>query len=141
MNLGHELAEILPELQEAAESRMTSTCTITGPGGEPVWDDETGTYITVPGEAIYEGKCRLRWGNPAPQNASAGEAAWAVDRTGTLSLPLAGTAHVGDGAVVTITANPNDPGMVGLVLHVLTGHHQTDSTARRLPVEVVTRDV
>lgn len=132
---------VLPQLQAEAEERMGTTCRITRPGGEPVWDDTVGEYVTPPGEVIYEGRCRLRWGNPAPQNASAGETAWAVDRTGTLSLPLAGTAHVGDGAVVAITANPNDPGMVGLVLHVLTGHHQTDSTARRLPVEVMTRDV
>lgn len=139
MDLGHELAEVLPELRAEAESRMTSTCTITGPGGEPVWDDDAGEYVTAPGGTLYDGKCRLRMGNPAPQNADAGETAWAVDR-GVLSLPIDGTANVGDGATVTITGNPHDPGMVGLVLTVLAPHFQTDSTARRLPVQVVTRD-
>lgn len=137
--LGHELAAALHELRTHAESRMTSTCLITGPGGEPVWDANEGKYVAAPGATLYDGKCRLRIGNPAPQNADAGETAWAVDR-GVLSLPIEGTANVTDGSTVKITANPHDPGMVGLVLTVLAPHFQTDSTARRLPVQVVTRD-
>lgn len=139
MSLGHELAEVLVDLRIEAESRMTSTCLVTGPGGDPVWDDSLGEYVSPPGATLYDGKCRLRMGNPAPQNADAGETTWAVDR-GVLSLPIDGTAAIPDGATVTVTANPHDPGMVGLVLTVLAHHFQTDSTARRLPVQVVTRD-
>ena len=130
---------VLTRGRRMAESRMTSTCTATVSGGEPVWDNTQGEYVAPPPTVLYDGPCRLRLGNPAPQNADAGETTWAVDR-GVLSLPIDGTANVPDGATVTITGNPHDPGMVGLVLTVLAGHFQTDSTARRLPVQVVTRD-
>lgn len=129
----------LPVLRAEAEARMTSTCTITVAGAS-TWNDTTGTYSTPTATTLYTGKCRLRWGNPAPQDGDSGETSWAVDRTGTLSLPIAGTANIPDGALVTITANPNDPGMVGLELTVLAPHFQTDSIARRLPVQVVSRD-
>lgn len=139
MILNPAIAWALPELRAEAEARMTSTCVITV-AGESTWDDETGEYDEPEPDTLYEGRCRLRWGNPAPQDGNAGETAWAVDRTGTLSLPIDGTAHIPDGALVTITGNPNDPDMVGLELTVLAPHFQTDSTARRLPVQVVTRD-
>lgn len=140
MTLASAIAAALPQLRAEAEARMTSTCTATTPG-EPVWDDVAGEYTPGPVTTLYTGPCRLRMGNPAPQNADAGETTWAVDR-GVLSLPIsdATSADVVDGALVTITANPNDPAVVGLELTVLAGHFQTDSTARRLPVQVVTRD-
>ena len=136
--LADSIAQALPELRAEAEARMTSTCVITTPGA-PVRNDATGKY--EPGEPVrvYSGKCRLRWPHPAPQDGNAGQTAWAVDRVGTLSIPI-GSPHVPDGAAVEITANPNDPGMVGMELTVLTPHYQTDSTARRLPVQVATRD-
>lgn len=138
MTLGYELASALTELRAEAESRMTSTCTATLPGDEPVWDAEAGEYIADDATTIYSGPCRLRW-SPAPQDADAGEAMWSADRSGTLSTPIGGAPLV-DGALVTITTNPNDPEMVGLQLTVLGPHFQTDSTARRYPVQVVTRD-
>lgn len=141
--LADDIAWALPELRAEAESRMTSTCVATIPGeGDPVWNPDTQQWDD-PVETVYEGPCRLRMGNPAPQNADAGETSWAVDRTPTLSLPLSDptSAAVVDGVQVTITGNPNDPAMVGLRLRVLSGHYQTDSTARRVPVEVVSRDV
>ena len=137
--LGDDIAAALPELRAHAESMMVDACLITS-AGEPVWDDATGTYVPGPGTTVYEGKCRVRNANPAPQNADAGEAAWAVDQV-VLSLPLDGTAAVTDGCTATITACLNDPGMVGLVLTVQAGHFQTDSTARRVPCQVVSRDV
>ena len=39
MNLGHELADVLPELQAAAESMMVETCLIQRSTGTTV-DDE-----------------------------------------------------------------------------------------------------
>lgn len=127
----------------AARARMTTSCLVTVPGEqtEADWNPTTGTYDDPDPVTVYTGPCRLRMGNPAPQNADAGESAWAVDR-GVLSLPISEptSADVTDGMTVTITANPNDPEMVGLELTVLASHFQTDSTARRLPVQVVTRD-
>ncbi|MFN2344762.1 MAG: DUF6093 family protein, partial [Dermatophilaceae bacterium] len=100
MMLGHDIAAELPLLRAEAESHMTSTCVATTLG-EPTWDDATGTY--APGEptTVYSGKCRLRMPYSYPQNADAGEGAWAVDR-GTLSLPLSDptSAAVTDGVTV-----------------------------------------
>lgn len=138
--LAHDVEAELPTWRAEAESRMTSTCEATTPG-EQVWNPTAGVYIDQGPVVHYTGPCRLRMGNPAPQNADAGETTWAADR-GVLSLPISdpSSANVLDGMTVTITANPNDPAMVGLELTVLAPHYQTDSTARRLPVQIVTRD-
>lgn len=121
----------------AAARGMTSTCLAVTPG-EPVWDDASGTYTAGTPTTVYSGKCRVRW-QPAPQEADAGETMWAADRSATLSIPIAAT-PLPDGALVTITGNPHDPEMVGLELTVLGVHFQTDSTARRYPVQIITRD-
>lgn len=138
VTLGDDIAAVLPELRAQAESMMVDTCRITHPGAS-VWDDETGTY--TPGEpvTVYEGKCRLRRPAPAPQSTDAGETEWAVDVL-VLSLPIAGSEDVADGNTVTMLTSANDPAMVGLELSVQGGHWQTNSTARRLPVKVVTHD-
>lgn len=138
--IGADVAAALSDIRAEADSRMTSTCEVVAPG-EQVWNPTTGVYIDQGPVVHYVGPCRLRMGNPAPQNADAGEAAWAADR-GVLSLPISdpSSANVLDGMTVTITANPHDPAMVGLELTVLAPHYQTDSTARRLPVQLVTRD-
>jgi hypothetical protein len=116
---------------------MSSTCTVTT-DDEQTWDEVDGVYVEGDPIEVYDGPCRLRW-SPAPQDADAGEAMWAADRSGTLSLPIAST-PLPDGATVVITGNPNDPDMIGLELTILTTHFQTDSTARRYPVQTVTRD-
>ena len=128
-------------LQPAAESRMTDEIRFTRPGeGDPVWD---GTEYVTPVVEVYAGKCSLSWRNPAPQEASAGDAQWAVDRTPTVKLPVSDprTADVTDGCTGTFTAvGPRSAARVGMVVTVLTGHWQTDTTARRVPVQVVSRD-
>lgn len=121
-----------------ARRLRSTTCNITIPG-EPTWDNTTGTYTDGAPVVIYSGSCRLRMPYAYPQNAEAGDTAWAVDR-GILSVPIAGTGDITDGMTVTITANPHDPAMVGVELTILTGHYQTDATARRLPVQIVSRD-
>lgn len=128
----------LPELRAEAEARMTSTCIIRTPG-TPVRNNETGVH--EPGEPVevYSGKCRLRWPHPAPQDGNSGQTAWAVDRIGTLSIPIDSPA-VPDGALVEITSNPHDPSVVGMELTVLMPQGQTHGTARRLPVQIATRD-
>lgn len=128
----------LPELRAEAEARMTSSCVITTPGA-PAWDDSTGTYEPGTPTTIYSGKCRLRWPNPAPQDGNSGQTSWAVDRIATLSIPI-DAPPVPDGAVATMTANPHDPSVVGMELTVLTPQGQSHGTARRLPVQIITRD-
>lgn len=141
MSLANDIAWALPLLQAEAESRMADTIRFTRPGeGDPVWDGEK--YVQ-PEVEVYAGPCRLRWGNPAPQEADAGETNWAVDRTPTISLPISDSrsADVADGHTGTITAvGPNSATQLGMVVVAITGHWQTNSTARRIPVQVVSRD-
>lgn len=131
------VGDVLRRSRGRIESLMVSTCLITTPG-TPVRNNETGVY--EPGEPVevYSGKCRLRWPNPAPQDGSAGQGSYSVDRVGTLSLPMSVTVPAGARAVLTV--NPEDPAFVGVEMKVLIPHGQTHATARRLPVQIVTRD-
>jgi hypothetical protein len=139
VSLADDVAATLPFLRAQAESRMTTTCVATTRAA-PVWDEATGSYTPGAPTTVYSGPCRLRMPYAYPQGTEAGDTAWAVDR-GILSLPIsAASAAVTDGMTIVITANPNDPGLVGVELTVLSGHFQTDATARRLPVQLVTRD-
>ena len=135
--LADDIAAVLPELCTHAESLMVDACLITAstPGA---WDDATGTYLPPTLTTVYEGKCRVRNANPAPQNADAGEAAWAVDLI-VVSLPLVGSEAVADGHEVTFTA-AQDPALLTVTAVVQAGHVQTHSTARRLSCQVVSRD-
>jgi len=74
-----------------------------------------------------------------PQAADAGEALWAADLI-YVHLPVAGSGQVRDGDLVTITACQNDPSAVDREATVEGLHFQTNSTARRLPCRLVTRD-
>ena len=137
MTLADDIAAALPELRAQAESMMVDACLITS-AGEPVWDDATGTYLPPTLTTVYEGKCRVRNANPAPQSADAGEAMWAVDLI-VLSLPVSGSEAVADGHEVTFTA-ARDSALLSVTAVVQAGHVQTNSTARRLPCKVVSRD-
>lgn len=137
MSLGSDIAEALPELRAEAEARMRDSCVITGPGGEPVWNDTTGRYETPAGATVYSGKCRLRMPRTAGTSTEAGDASWAVD-DGVLSLPVHGSEDVASGHVAVVTLG-SDP-MTTVTVTVQATHVQTDSTARRLPVKLVARD-
>ena len=136
--LADDVAATLPEVRAHAESLMIDTCLITR-AGEPVWDEGSGTYTPGAPVTVYDGKCRVRNANPAPQNADSGETMWAVDLF-VLSLPVVASVGVRDGDTVTITASMNDPGMVGMEATVQGQHWQTNSTARRFTCQVVSRD-
>jgi hypothetical protein len=138
VSLNDAVAAALPELRAQAESLMVDTCRITA-AGAPVWDDANGVYTDGPATTVYEGKCRLRRPSAGPQDTDAGEAGWSVD-TYILSLPVVGSEAVSDGHAVVMLTSANDPAAVGLELTVSGGHWQSQSTARRVPCKVVTRD-
>jgi hypothetical protein len=138
VTLADDVAAALPGLRAEAESLMVDTCRVTTPGA-PVWNDTDGVYDEGAPVTLYEGKCRLRKPSAAPQTTDAGEASWAVDAY-VLSLPVVGSSSVTDGNDVEMLTSANDPAAVGLRLTVSGGHWQTNSTARRLPCKVVTRD-
>jgi hypothetical protein len=122
----------------AAESLMRDMCVITS-SAAGTWDDATGTYTDPTETTVYEGKCRVRQPSPTGGQVDSGAAVWTVDHA-VVSLPIDGTDTIGPGHVITITASAAEPTRVGWVLTVEAGHYQTDSTARRLPCRVVSRD-
>lgn len=124
---------MLAAARAAAESLMTSTCTIREPStGQPVTDPSTGAVTVPPGDVVYAGPCRVR---PAtgPGGDSAVRDAGAVQLLVfdyLVSVPYA-VAGVRERHRVTIDASP-DPALVGAeveVQHVDRGEHLT---ARRL---------
>lgn len=132
---------LLARGRSRAESRMaTDGCTITRPtAADDAWDAAAGSYTPAAAPVIYTGPCRVRNSAANPQAADAGEALWAADLI-YVHLPVAGSGQVRDGDLVTITACQNDPSAVGREATVEGLHFQTNSTARRLPCRLVTRD-
>jgi hypothetical protein len=56
------------------EQLMRSTCRITRPGGEQVWNPATGDYDIPAETTIYEGKCQIKpTSSPAERDGSAGD--------------------------------------------------------------------
>lgn len=134
--LGQDIEAALPELRAQAESMMHDACVITGPGGSPTWNDTTGEYDIPDGASVYAGKCRLRMPGRVTR-VDAGAASFAVDE-GTLSLPVDGSEDVAAG-MTAVVALDNDP-MASVTVAIQASHVQSDSTARRLPVKLVSRD-
>lgn len=136
------VGDVLRRSRGRIESIMSTTCTVTRPGvrTEDDWNPSTGTYDDPEPVVVYDGPCRLRMPYAYPQRADTGESLWAADR-GIIAFPIDGSEDIADGMTVTITDNPNDPAMVGVEMSVLSGHYQTDGTARRIPVQLDSRDV
>lgn len=116
----------------AAESLMTSTCTVREPGTVTT-DPTTGTVTTVPGAAVYAGKCRIRpaqiWGRTAY---IAGVEV--TPNTYMVSVPFA-VQGIRRGHLVTINSCP-DADAVGRVWYVKYTPDLGDNvTARRLLCE------
>jgi len=118
----------------SAESRMTSKCTISRTS-TPIFNESTGEYDET-STLIYSGICKIKiGGNQASQIEAAGQILIAQDST--LSLPVLLSGAVREDDVATITENDLDAALVGLLFRVKAGHSQTNATARRLPVEMV----
>jgi hypothetical protein len=112
---------------------MTSTCVIKRDTGATVTDPTTGIDVPVL-STIYSGSCRLRMPNPDARNETAAGQSIEVQHP-ILSLPVAasGSSSVRADDVATISS-PLDPATV--VARIAGVHSQTNSTARRFPVEV-----
>lgn len=137
---GDEIAARLPELRAHAESLMLDSCVVTGPGGEPVWDDALGQYVTPDGSTVYAGRCQLAKTEPSAQDSESVEASWVSGAT-MLKLPMAaGPDDEGDplavttGHVVTITSRGD------LTLSVRFAIPQTFEKSRKVACDRVTRD-
>lgn len=127
---------MLATARAAAESLMTSTCTISRPGGASRWDEATGTYTNPPAVVVYRGRCKVQDSGRAAADADAGEQqATVTDQE--LHLPVMGTGGVRRDDEVTIDVNPNDPALEGRRFVVQAPHSGTAKTARRLPIQAV----
>lgn len=115
----------------AAERLMTDTCTLARPGD--LIDDITGETALVP---VYTGLCKVQSYQAYERNPEAGGAVLTVQRY-RVDLPVSVQPRPGD--VVTITASPTDPHLVGNVYRVTAPFNKTYATAARCFVdEVVT---
>jgi len=125
--------------REMAEARMRSACRVQRPSGEPVLGDD-GEFHT-PMTTIYEGPCRLRMVSAVTSDIEAAAQLF-VGQSAVLSLPVltSGDVRVNDLATFLPSTNPSDdldPAIVGQVVRVTGRHYDTDATARRLPVEMI----
>lgn len=118
----------------AAEALMADSCVITAANATQVYDEATDTYITPAGAVRYSGACRVKPRDNSDRQVEAGAetvSLWPY----VVSVPMSVTTVENDD-VITITACPLDPSLVGVVLRVrqvLAGSHLT---ARRLSCEV-----
>lgn len=117
-----------------AEAKMRDTCRITRPGTK-VWDEATLTY-TDSNTAVYEGKCGLLNPYRAPTTATTPGQAQTVQMA-RLSLPVATSTGIKEGDVVEYLTSASDPDLPGRHFKVIGGAHQSDATARRVPIEEV----
>ena len=125
---------ILAAGRRRAESLQRDTCRITRPGPN-VWDEATLTYTpsTTP---VYEGKCRLLNPYRAPTTASSPGQAQTV-QLARLSLPVLTSLGIKEGDIVEYLTSESDPDLPGTKFKVIGGAHQSDATARRVPIEEV----
>ncbi|TFD22137.1 DUF6093 family protein [Cryobacterium sp. TMS1-13-1] len=116
-----------------AEKLMTTRCTVTRGGGEPVFNESTGQYETAV-VTVYSGPGRIRRPSLAARTATpAGQTITVQDLV--LSLPVVTSAAVKINDVVTVTANPLDPALIGVVFTITGLHDESTATARRFPIE------
>jgi hypothetical protein len=122
-----------------AEARMRSTCRVQRPSGDQFLGDD-GEFHT-PMATVYEGPCRLRMVSAVTSDIEAAAQLF-VGQSAVLSLPVStsGDVRVNDLATFLPSGDPGDdldPALIGQVVRVTGRHYDTDATARRLPVEMV----
>ncbi|PYY32358.1 DUF6093 family protein [Curtobacterium sp. MCBD17_030] len=135
-DLGADIADALPELRAAAESKMVDTCIIESivTGGDP--DPATG-LPTVVRTVVYSGPCEFKAADTQARSVASG-GRQLVQQGAALKIPIdaPGSVLVRAGHEATITLRAHDPNAAPIVAAVSGGHNQTYATARRIPVEV-----
>jgi hypothetical protein len=119
--------------RRAAEALMVDACTITHGTGGSVQDETTG-QVTRTTSTVYTGPCRVQLPQAQPRTADVAERTATLQRA-IISLPVATSAGVRVGAMVTITAAALDGDLVARRFRVVGLHHKTYATARRLECE------
>lgn len=117
--------------RRAAESLMIDTCTVS-----PVTGVDESTGAPTLGAAVYTGRCKVQASQAQEANPEAGGATYTVQRY-AVHVPVGAFVPV-VGQVVTLTAVPLDPLLVGRAFRVVALLHKSLATAYRLAVEEVT---
>lgn len=114
---------------------MIDTCRITKPGvGTGPFNEETGQYDPPARITVYEGPCRIQVRSDINSNAVeavVGEHEFTY-RTGTLQLPIDGTADIKPDYVAEHLTCPLDPSLVGRLYNLQAeSKGKTHATHRR----------
>lgn len=117
-----------------AESLMSDACTAHRPGPETT-DPETGE--TTPGlTEVYAGRCKVQVATAQAASPEAGGHAYVIESL-QLHFPVTSQLFIDD--VVTVTASPMDPDLVGLRFRLVELARGTYRTADRWNVELVVK--
>lgn len=93
----------LDAIAAAAETALVDTCTITRPGGDPVYDPETMTYTEPAATTVYSGACLFGRDTEDARTPNVAEESVPLS-TIHLYLPLSATGP-GEQHLVTCTAS------------------------------------
>ena len=127
MNFADQIAVALSMGRELAEARMRGSCVIERRTGETV--DDYG--VVVPSwEAVYSGKSYVRYPGIAFEASREVAGATVTEARVVVRIPF-GTQHR-PGDRVTVTADPDNPHLVGDVYVVESVDSQSQATAQRL---------
>lgn len=121
------LDRTLARARAAFERRMRATCVIDRPTTER--DVATGKDITTYGD-VYSGRCYTRYPGLAFESTFDSAGVTVVQSKAVVRVPL-GTAYR-PGDRVTITADPDNPRMVGTVLRVTSADDMSQASSQRL---------
>ncbi len=126
--------------RKMAEDRMRSSCRVQRASGQPAVG--TDGEVHAPTITVYEGPCRLRTVSTVTSDIEAADQLL-VGQASILSLPVATSGDIRRGDTVTFipSNDPDDDLDQALFAHtmMIAGlHFDTDATARRLPLRLVT---
>lgn len=125
--------------RKMAEARMHTSCRVQRASGQPAVGPDG--EIHTPTETVYEGPCRLRTVSSVTSDVEAADQLL-VAQASTLSFPVetSGAIRIGDVVTFIPSGDPDDDLDPALFAHTMTIaglHFDTDATARRLPVRLV----
>ncbi|MCW2287035.1 hypothetical protein EDF60_1686 [Leucobacter luti] len=132
MNLGYDIAQVLPGLRAEAESRMDDTVQVTR-DGERTWDEVSGEWVSAK-VVIYEGKARIKRPNDLSVDAEAGSQLIAVGRL-QVHVPV-GSPVFAPNDLIEVTGSLSRADQVGRTFVVAAPFDGSQTTAIRYRVEV-----
>lgn len=132
MNLGYDIAQVLPGLRAEAESRMDDRIKTTRAGGK-TWDEDSGEW-TVSEVVVYDGKARIKRPNDLSTDAEAASQLIAIGRL-QVHVPVGSPPFAPDD-LIEVTACQTRGDQVGRKFVVVAPFDGSQLTAVRYRVEV-----